>query len=349
MPKVSIAGASGYAGGELIRLVHNHPHFELGTIAAGSFAGSRLGDVHPQFASVPELADLEFADTKPETLGDADLVFLALPHGQSAQIAQQLPAHVKVVDLGADYRLEDAGKWEKYYGGDYAGAWVYGLPELANVDSKTNRREVIASSSHVANPGCYATAIQVGVAPLIAANLIDASDIVIVAASGTSGAGRGAKVNLLASEVAGSMSTYKVGGTHQHTAEVEQELQKLSGSSVAVNFTPMLAPMSRGILATMSAKTSATEDELYAALIDAYENEPFVTVLPTGQLPNTAATLGSNSVHVQVVKDEHTGRVTVITALDNLIKGAAGQAVQNANLMFGYLETDGLTAIGVAP
>ena len=343
MLNVSIAGASGYAGGELIRLIHAHPHFELGTIAAGSFAGSRLGDVHPQFSSVPELTNVVFAETTAQTLGDADLVFLALPHGQSARLAEQLPSHVKVVDLGADFRLTDAGQWEKYYGGSYAGSWVYGLPELGG------RRAQVAASTHVANPGCYATAIQVGLAPLIDAGLIDVSDVVIVAASGTSGAGRGAKVNLLASEIAGSMSTYKVGGTHQHTAEVEQELQKLSADKIAVNFTPMLAPMSRGILATMSVKSSATHDELHAALSNAYSDELFVTVLPVDQLPNTAATLGSNAVHVQVAKDEHTGRATIITALDNLIKGAAGQAVQNANIMCGYAEDDGLSVIGVAP
>jgi N-acetyl-gamma-glutamyl-phosphate reductase len=343
MPKVSIAGASGYAGGELIRLIHAHPHFELRSIAAGSFAGSRLRDVHPQFSSVSELADVVFADTSMENLSDADLVFLALPHGQSAQIAQQLPSHVKVVDLGADFRLTDAGQWEKYYDGSYAGSWVYGLPELSG------RRSQIAESTHIANPGCYATAIQDGLAPLIAAGLIDASDVVIVAASGTSGAGRRAAANLLASEIAGSMSTYKVGGVHQHTAEVEQELQKLSADKIAVNFTPMLAPMSRGILATMSVKSSATHDELHSALSKAYSDELFVTVLPVDQLPNTASTLGSNAVHVQVAKDEHTGRATIITALDNLIKGASGQAIQNANIMFGYAEADGLSAIGVAP
>lgn len=343
MPTVSIAGASGYAGGELIRLIHQHPHFTFGTLAAGSYAGSRLGDVHPQFAGVSELANIILADTDAQTLGQADLVFLALPHGQSAQLASELPNSVKVVDLGADFRLTDAGQWEKFYGGAYAGSWVYGLPELSG------RRTQIAASTHVANPGCYATAIQVGLAPLISAGLIDASDVVIVAASGTSGAGRGAKVNLLASEVAGSMSTYKVGGTHQHTAEIEQELQKFSVGPVAINFTPMLAPMSRGILATMSVTSDASEHTLYDALSVAYASEEFVTVLPAGSLPNTASTLGSNSVHVQVVKDERTGRATIITAIDNLVKGAAGQALQNANIMYGFAEGAGLSAIGVAP
>ena len=343
MPTVAIAGASGYAGAELIRLIHGHPYFELGTIAAGSFAGNRLADVHPQFSAQPELANLVFSDTTVVELSSADLVFLALPHGQSGALISQLPDSVKVVDLGADYRLTDAGQWEKYYGGSYAGSFVYGLPELPG------RRIQIAQSNVVANPGCYATAIELAVAPLIASGQVDASDIVVVAASGTSGAGRGAKVNLLASEVAGSMSTYKVGGTHQHTAEIEQELQALSADPVAVNFTPMLAPMPRGILATVSVKSQASEQQLRETLINAYVDELFVQVLPEGQLPVTAATLGSNAVHLQIVKDERTNRVTIISALDNLIKGAAGQAVQNANLMFGQSEDSGLTVIGVAP
>lgn len=343
MPTVAIAGASGYAGAELIRLIHAHPSFDLVTIAAGSFAGSRLADVHPQFSAQGELADLVFSDTTVEVLSGVDLVFLALPHGQSGALVSQLPSSVKVVDLGADYRLTDAGKWEKYYGGSFAGSHVYALPELPG------RRAQIASSNIVANPGCYATAIELAVAPLVASGLVDTTDIVVVAASGTSGAGRSAKVNLLASEIAGSMSTYKVGGTHQHTAEIEQELQKLSEDSVAINFTPMLAPMPRGILATVSVKSAASENQLREVLMSAYERELFVQVLPEGQLPVTAATLGSNAVHLQLAKDERTNRVTVIAALDNLVKGAAGQAVQNANLMFGFSEDSGLTAIGVAP
>lgn len=343
MTTVAIAGASGYAGAELIRLIHDHPSFELTAITAGSLAGSRLADVHPQFSAQPDLADLIFAETTAQALSGAELVFLALPHGTSGAIIAALPSSVKIVDLGADYRLTDAGQWEKYYGGAYAGSFVYGLPELPG------RRAQIATSTQVANPGCYATAIELGLAPLIASGLVDASDVVVVAASGTSGAGRRATVNLLASEIAGSMSAYKVGGTHQHTAEVEQELQSLTDAPVAVNFTPMLAPMPRGILATISLKSTATESQLREVLTSAYADELFVQVLPVGQLPVTAATLGSNAVHLQVAKDERTDRVTIIAAIDNLIKGAAGQAVQNANLMFGFSETAGLTAIGVAP
>ena len=343
MTTVAIAGASGYAGAELIRLIHAHPSFNLTSITAGSLAGSRLADVHPQFAAQSDLADLIFADTTVPALSGADLVFFALPHGKSGALIAELPRTVKIVDLGADYRLTDARQWEKFYGGSYAGSFVYGLPELPG------RRSQIAASIQIANPGCYATAIELSLAPLLASALVDAQDTVVVAASGTSGAGRRATVNLLASEIAGSMSAYKIGGTHQHTAEIEQELQSLSASPVAVNFTPMLAPMPRGILATISVKSGASESDLREVLVSAYSNEPFVQVLPEGQLPATAATLGSNAVHLQIAKDERTDRVTIIAAIDNLIKGASGQAVQNANLMFGFSETAGLTAIGVAP
>jgi N-acetyl-gamma-glutamyl-phosphate reductase len=219
---------------------------------------------------------------------------------------------------------------------------VYGLPELG-------QRDEISSAKKVANPGCYATAIALGLAPLLKSTGTKVHDIIVVAASGTSGAGRNAKVNLLGSEVMGSMSPYKVGGTHQHTPEIEQMVRDFAGGAVEINFTPMLAPMPRGILATISVLTGDSEEVLRAALTDQYRDEPFVQVLPAGQLPNTASTLGSNAVHIQVAKDDRLNRATIFVALDNLIKGAAGQAVQNANLMFGYPETTGLTAIGVAP
>lgn len=343
MPTVAIVGASGYAGAELVRLVHGHPAFELRTIAAGGNAGASLPDVHPQFASVPELSRMIFLPTRADVLAHHDVVFMALPHGESAALTAELPASVRIVDLGADFRLVDPEQWARYYGGTHAGTWTYGLPELPGA------RSAVAASTRVANPGCYATAMQIGLAPLFDQDLAESGDVVVVAASGTSGAGRGAKVHLLASEVAGSMSTYKVGGTHQHTPEVEQSLSDIAGAPVTVNFTPMLAPMSRGILATMSVRTGAHADELRAAFAAAYDAEPFVTLLPEGQLPVTSSTYGSNCVHVQVVKDARTGRATVIAALDNLVKGAAGQALQNANLIFGLDETLGLPAIGVAP
>ena len=339
----AIVGASGYAGAELIRIIHAHPFLELGAIAAGANAGASLAEVHPQFSSVPELASKVFVESTPAALANHDLVFLALPHGQSAQLISQLPDYVLIVDLGADFRLEDNKDWHTYYGGTYAGSWTYGVPEIHG------QRAKISGSTRIANPGCYATAIELGLAPLLAAGLADTNDIIVVAASGTSGAGRGAKVNLLNSEVAGSMSTYKVGGTHQHTPEIEQTLSHVAGVDVQINFTPMLAPMPRGILATMSVKTTVGGAELRKTLVDYFADEPFVTVLPDGQLPVTASTLGSNAVHIQVAKDDRTNRATVFVALDNLIKGAAGQAVQNANLICGFPETAGLSAIGIAP
>ena len=339
----AIVGASGYAGAELIRIIHAHPFLELGAIAAGANAGASLAEVHPQFSSVPELASKVFVESTPAALANYDLVFLALPHGQSAQLISQLPDYVLIVDLGADFRLEDNKDWHTYYGGTYAGSWTYGVPEIHG------QRAKISGSTRIANPGCYATAIELGLAPLLAAGLADTNDIIVVAASGTSGAGRGAKVNLLNSEVAGSMSTYKVGGTHQHTPEIEQTLSHVAGVDVQINFTPMLAPMPRGILATMSVKTTVGGAELRKTLVDYFADEPFVTVLPDGQLPVTASTLGSNAVHIQVAKDDRTNRATVFVALDNLIKGAAGQAVQNANLICGFPETAGLSAIGIAP
>ena len=339
----AIVGASGYAGAELIRIIHAHPFLELGAIAAGANAGASLAQVHPQFSSVPELASKVFVESTPAALANHDLVFLALPHGQSAQLISQLPDYVLIVDLGADFRLEDNKDWHTYYGGTYAGSWTYGIPEIHG------QRAKISGSTRIANPGCYATAIELGLAPLLAAGLADTNDIIVVAASGTSGAGRGAKVNLLNSEVAGSMSTYKVGGTHQHTPEIEQTLSHVAGVDVQINFTPMLAPMPRGILATMNVKTTVGGAELRKTLVDYFANEPFVTVLPDGQLPVTASTLGSNAVHIQVAKDDRTNRATVFVALDNLIKGAAGQAVQNANLICGFPETAGLSSIGIAP
>ena len=339
----AIVGASGYAGAELIRIIHAHPFLELGAIAAGANAGASLAEVHPQFSSVPELASKVFVESTPAALANYDLVFLALPHGQSAQLISQLPDYVLIVDLGADFRLEDNKDWHTYYGGTYAGSWTYGVPEIHG------QRAKISGSTRIANPGCYATAIELGLAPLLAAGLADTNDIIVVAASGTSGAGRGAKVNLLNSEVAGSMSTYKVGGTHQHTPEIEQTLSHVAGVDVQINFTPMLAPMPRGILATMSVRTTVGGAELRKTLVDYFADEPFVTVLPDGQLPVTASTLGSNAVHIQVAKDDRTNRATVFVALDNLIKGAAGQAVQNANLICGFPETAGLSAIGIAP
>jgi N-acetyl-gamma-glutamyl-phosphate reductase len=329
---VGVAGASGYAGGELLRLIDGHPDLTLGPITAHASVGELLGSVHPQ---LPGLADRVLAPTTAGSLAGADLVFLALPHGQSAALAAQLPESTKIVDLGADFRLTDPAAWTAYYPGEHAGTWTYGLPELPG------QRARIADSTRVANTGCYAVAITLALAPLIAAGSVDPADVVVVAASGTSGAGRAAKPNLLGSEVMGDLSPYKV-GAHQHVAEIKQ-----ATGATSLSLTPVLAPMPRGILATVTAKPTTGDPR--AALENAYADEHFVHVLPDGRWPHTAATFGSNAALLQVTVDVDSGRVIVVSAIDNLGKGAAGQAIQNANLMLGLDETAGLTANGVAP
>jgi N-acetyl-gamma-glutamyl-phosphate reductase len=339
---VAIAGASGYAGGELLRLLAAHPSLELAVATAASNAGQPITSVHPHLV---HLAGQLFVDTTVDSLAGADVVFLALPHGQSAAIATQLPEHQLVIDIGADFRLRDPAQWVKFYGGAHAGTWSYGLPELPGA------REKIKASRRIANPGCYVTTTTLALAPLFADALVEVDDVVVVAASGTTGAGRTPKAHLMGSEVMGSVSAYKVGGTHQHTPEIEQNLSDVAGRPVTVSFTPLLAPMPRGILATCTArpKPGVGTEALRASFEKAYGNEAFVHLLGEGIWPQTAATLGSNSTHLQVALDEHAGRVVVIAALDNLTKGAAGQAIQNANLALGLDEAAGLPIAGVAP
>jgi N-acetyl-gamma-glutamyl-phosphate reductase len=340
---VSIAGASGYAGGELLRLISGHPELVLGPLAAGNRAGRPVTDVHPQLVG---LAERRFVPTDADSLAEADVVLLALPHGESSPLVAALPADLPVVDLGADFRLADAGAWDRYYGTTpHPGDWPYGLPELPG------QRNRLDGATRVANPGCYATAVALALAPLLAAGLVEPADVVVVAASGTSGAGRKASEALLGSEVMGAMTPYKVGGVHQHTPEMEQALSTAAGERVTMLFTPTLAPMPRGILATCTARTApgTSAGTLRDALHAAYDREPFVHVLPEGRMPSTAATLGSNSVHLQVAADPHSGRTTVLAAEDNLVKGAAGQALQNANRILGLPEDLGLPVDGVAP
>jgi N-acetyl-gamma-glutamyl-phosphate reductase len=333
----AVAGASGYAGGELLRLLLGHPELAVGPLAAGSSAGRPVHEVHPH---LPALAGRSFVETDPDVLAEADVVFLALPHGESAAVAAALPPGLPVVDLGADHRLGDPAAWERFYGTPHAGTWVYGLPELF--------REDLPGETRVAAPGCYPTAVSLALAPLLAAGLAEPDDVVVVAASGTSGAGRAAKANLLGSEVMGDLSAYKV-GAHQHAPEIRQTLGRAAGAAVGLSFTPVLAPMPRGILATCTARTTATAEQLRAALRARYDDEPFVHVLPDGAWPHTAATIGSNSCHLQVAVDEDAGRAVVVSAIDNLGKGAAGQALQCANLLLDLPETAGLSASGVAP
>ncbi len=336
--KTAVLGASGYAGGELLRLLAGHPRFVVSAIAAHSNSGELVTSLHPQLQSY---AGKVFGSIDEIDFAQMDAVFLALPHGESAAIVNRIPPNVKVIDLGADFRLASATFWEKYYGGTHAGTWVYGLPELPG------QRAKISKETRVANPGCYATSIVLGIAPAI--GYIELNDVVVVAASGTTGAGRSSKINLSASEVMGSLTSYKFGGLHQHTPEIEEAISNLSGAEVKISFTPILAPMPRGILATITAKlTSPISSEAAHALFTAsYKDERFVTVLPIGVMPKTSSLLGSNHVHMQVGVDEHTDRLVISVAIDNLGKGAAGQAIQNANIMFGLPESDGLAREGL--
>jgi N-acetyl-gamma-glutamyl-phosphate reductase len=344
--RIAVAGATGYAGGEILRLLLAHPavqegRAELGTLAAGKNAGSRLGEHQPHL--VP-LYDRVLAETSAETLAGHEVVFLALPHGQSGPVAEALGPEVLVVDCGADFRLEWAEDWERFYGSAHAGTWPYGLPELPGA------REVLRGTRRVAVPGCFPTVSTLALYPALAAGLAH-PEVVITAATGTSGAGKSLKPNLLGSEVMGNASAYGVGGAHRHTPEIVQNLGKAAGEQVKVSFTPVLVPMSRGILAscTAPAEPGVTLEELRAAYEQAYADEPFVTLLPAGLWPQTASVLGSNSVHLQVAIDEAADRIVVVGAVDNLAKGTGGGAVQCMNLALGLPEGAGLSTVGVAP
>jgi N-acetyl-gamma-glutamyl-phosphate reductase len=339
--RVAVAGASGYAGGELLRLLLGHPGVEIGALTGASNAGQPLGGLQPHL--VP-LADRILEETSPATLGGHDVVFLALPHGQSGPLAAELGEQVVVVDCGADFRLADPAAWERFYGGDHAGTWPYGLPELPG------QRDRLAGATRIAVPGCYPTVSTLSLAPAVAAGLVD-NDVVVVAASGTSGAGKAAKAHLLGSEVMGNASAYGVGGTHRHTPEITQNLSGLGAGPVRVSFTPLLVPMPRGILATCSAplREDVTAEDVRAAYKKAYGDEPFVHLLPEGQWPQTKSVTGSNAVHLQVTVDEDAGRLVAVGAVDNLAKGTAGAAVQCMNLALGLDESTGLSTVGLAP
>jgi N-acetyl-gamma-glutamyl-phosphate reductase len=343
---VAVAGATGYAGGELLRLLLGHPEFEIGAVTAASSAGSLLGEHHPQ---LPPLADRVVGPTTVQTLGDHDVVFLALPHGASSALAADLPDDVLVVDCGADHRLTDPDDWTGFYPGPYAGSWPYGLPELVHADG-TRQRDLLPGAARIAVPGCYPTAATLALAPGFAAGLLE-PDVVVVAASGASGAGRALKPHLLGAEVMGSMSPYAVAGTHRHTPEMEQNLRVASGEPVRVSFTPTLAPMPRGILSTCTTRLRPGTDpaEIRQVWTEAYASEPFVRVLDEGVWPRTADTLGSNTVAIGVAVDTRSNRVVAIAAIDNLTKGTAGGAVQSANIALGLEETMGLPMTAVAP
>lgn len=339
--RAAVAGASGYAGGELLRLLLAHPGVEIGALTGHSNAGQTLGSLQPHLRP---LAHRVLEPTTADVLAGHDVVFLALPHGQSAAVAEQLGPEVLVVDMGADFRLKDAGDWEAFYGSPHAGTWPYGLPELPG------GRAALAGAKRIAVPGCYPTAVSLALFPAYAAGIAE-PEAVIVAASGASGAGKAAKPHLLGSEVMGSMTPYGVGGGHRHTPEMVQNLSAAAGERVAVSFTPTLAPMPRGILATCSAKArpGVSAESLRAVYEKAFADEPFTDLLPEGRWPATAAVYGSNAVQVQVAHDPAAGRIVVVCAIDNLAKGTAGGALQSMNIALGLPEDTGLTTIGVAP
>jgi len=345
---VAVAGASGYAGGELLRLLAQHPELEVTTVTAFQNAGQPLAVVQPHLRS---LAHLTLRETTPEVLSGADVVFLALPHGASGAITAQLPDDVLVIDCGADHRLTDPAAWTEFYGGEYFGAWAYGLPELITGPNGERQREQLVGATRIAVPGCNVTAITLGLAPGIAAGVIAADDLVSVLAVGTSGAGKSAKTELLASEIAGSASAYQVGGIHRHNPEIVQNLSAAGGVGVTMSFTPVLVPMSRGILATSTAKLAAgaTDAEIREAWESAYADEPFVHVLPAGRFPRSGDTTGANTALIGLAIDERVGRVVVASAIDNLVKGTAGAAIQSANIALGLPEAAGLPVNGVAP
>ncbi|MFZ2174650.1 MAG: N-acetyl-gamma-glutamyl-phosphate reductase [Rhodococcus sp. (in: high G+C Gram-positive bacteria)] len=342
--RIAVAGASGYAGGEVLRLLLGHPSYAdgslvIGALTAGGNAGTTLGSHHPHLLP---LADRVLEDTTVEILAGHDVVFLGLPHGNSAQYAKALPESTLIIDCGADFRLTNADDWERYYQSPHAGSWPYGLPELPGA------REKLSGATRIAVPGCYPTAASLALVPAVAAGVIEPR-VTVVAVSGASGAGRTPKADLLGAEVMGSVRAYGVGGTHRHTPEIIQNLSAVAGERVSVSFTPVLAPMPRGILATCTAATTATEDEIRVVYEKAYADEPFVHVLPKGVLPQTGAVIGSNAVQIAVAVDVDAGQLIVVAAIDNLTKGTAGGAVQSMNLALGLPETAGLSTVGVAP
>ncbi|MEV5649935.1 N-acetyl-gamma-glutamyl-phosphate reductase [Nocardia sp. NPDC052254] len=350
--RVAVAGASGYAGGEVLRVLLGHPEYrsgrlEIGALTAGSNAGTTLGTLQPHLLP---LADRVLEETTAQVLAEHDVVFLGLPHGQSAALAEQLPASTVIIDCGADFRLTDPQAWQTYYKSPHAGSWPYGLPELPGA------RAELRGATRIAVPGCYPTVSSLALAPAVAAGLVE-PEVTVVAVSGASGAGRKLDVGLLGSEVMGSVRAYSIAGAHRHTPEIAQNLKAAAAvagtdiGDISVSFTPVLAPMPRGILATCTARLRPGVDAAAAraAYEKAYADEPFIHLLPEGVLPQTGSVLGSNAVTLQVAVDDAAGTLVVIGAIDNLTKGTAGAAVQSMNLALGLDETAGLSTVGVAP
>lgn len=369
---VAVSGASGYAGGEILRILAAHPDVEIRTVTAHSNAGQPLVQHQPHLRS---LAHLTLQETTPGVLAGHDIVFLALPHGQSGRFTDVLADTPLVIDAGADHRLESIAEWERFYGGDFHEPWTYGVPELPVGGRK--QRERLVGATRIAAPGCNASTVSLSLAPGVAAGVIDPSDIVSVLAVGPSGAGKSLKTNLLAGEILGSANPYAVGGTHRHIPEIRQALvaarasehhvsvggsgadaPTIGGSSdlaqtggIRISFTPVLVPMSRGILATSTARISdgATDADIRAAWEAAYGDETFVQLLPVGEFPRTADVLGANTALIGLAIDRPANRVVIVTAVDNLVKGTAGAAVQSMNIALGLPEGTALTVNGVAP
>jgi N-acetyl-gamma-glutamyl-phosphate reductase len=344
--KVAVAGASGYAGGEVLRLLAGHPEFEVTTVTAGANAGHPLVEHQPHLRS---LNHLTLQETTAQILVGHDAVFLALPHGASGAVTDELPGDTLVVDCGADHRLRDPADWARFYEGEHHGAWAYGVPELPTASGKL--RDELVGATRIAAPGCNASAVSLAIAPGIHAGVIEQHDIVAMLAVGPSGAGKNLKTMYLASEILGSAMPYAVGGTHRHIPEIAQNLRLAGATDPTISFTPVLVPMSRGILATVTARLApgATPATVRDAWQQTYDGEPFVQLLPPGAFPRTADVVGANTALIGVTVDQDAGRVVAVIAMDNLVKGTAGAAVQSANIALGFEETTGLTTNGVAP
>ncbi len=346
MVKVGIIGATGYAGSELVKIIHAHPKAQLKVLTTKSYAGKPFWEVYPYLYKYIDLT-CEKLDL-PALVEQVDVVFTALPHGHAMPVgAEVIRQGKKLIDLGADFRFKDYNQYEKWYQVEHTARelleqTVYGLPELY--------REKIKRASIIGNPGCYPTSAILGLAPLVAERLLDPDTLIIDSKSGVSGAGRSPSVGTLYCEVNENIRAYNI-GLHRHTPEIEQELSAVFGQAIKLSFTPHLTPMNRGILSTMYGKLNREMDtgalrELYDTF---YETEPFVRVLPPGMLPQTKAVTGSNCCDVAVTADPRTGRVVVTSAIDNLIKGASGQAVQNMNIIYGFDEAAGIDSPGMYP
>lgn len=343
---VAVAGASGNAGGELLRLISNHPQLDLKTVTASSMVGQPVSAVH---ANLAIFADMVFVETTPEQLSGHDIVFLALPHAKSAELALQLSDDILLIDCAADFRLESEADWLKFYKTPFAGTWTYGMPELLIHAGKDKQRSLLKSTKRIAVPGCNVTAITLGLAPALSAHLVETKDIVSVLTVGTSGAGRGATENLFELEPTGSANAYQVGGIHRHTPEIEQNLAKSAGGQVQISFTPVLSSLERGILAVNTAplKPGVTMQQIRTTFEDAYDSEFFLEILDENEYPSTADTIGNNKAIIGLAIDEHANRLVTICAIDNLVKGTAGAAIQSMNIALGIDETTGLTEIGL--